>query len=137
MRLLVKMSAPEASRGWSIRDFTERFYTRGTAFCGFWRAGVLVLGAEGRRGMCGPGQESTDGCRDARVSWKPCLQGPLEQGVVSHLQLQGRPLFCLHTGQAATASLESQEDGDFGAVQASVGKYADLLWEGRETRARR
>ena len=53
-----------------------------------------------------------------------------------HLQLQGRPLCCLHTCQAATASLDPQEDGNFGAVQASIGKYADLLWEGREKRAR-
>lgn len=62
-------------------------------------------------------------------------QGPLEQDA-SHLQLQGRPLPCLHTGQAAPASLDPQEDGNLGAVQASVGKYADLLWEGREERAR-
>lgn len=63
------------------------------------------------------------------------LQGPLEQDA-SHLQLQGRPLSCLHTGQAAPASLDPQEDGKLGAVQVSVGKYADLLWEGREESTR-
>lgn len=62
-------------------------------------------------------------------------QGPPKQDI-SHLQPQGRPFHCLHTCQAATASLGPQEDGNFGAVQASVGKYADLLWEGREKRAR-
>lgn len=54
--------------------------------------------------------------------------GSPRQGA-SHLQLQGRPLPCLHTGQAAAASLDAQEDGDLGAVQASVGECADLLWE--------
>lgn len=137
MRLLVKLSSPEASSGWPIRDFMGSLCTRGTTFYRFEGAGGWVLGAEGRRGMCGPGQEFADRCRDTRVNLKPCLQGPLEQGVVSHLQLQRRPLFSLHTGQAATASLHSQENGDFGAVQASVGKYADLLWERREKRARK
>lgn len=68
---------------------------------------------------------------------RPVLQVALEWGAISHLQLQGRPISCLHTCQAATASLDPQKNGDLGAIQASVGKYADLLWEGREKRARR
>lgn len=51
---------------------------------------------------------------------------------VSHLQLQERPLSCFHTCQAATSSLDPQEDGDLGAVQASVRKDTDLLWEVRQ-----
>lgn len=51
----------------------------------------------------------------------------------SHLQPQGWPLSCLNTCQAATSSLDPQEDGHLGAVQASVRKDTDLLWEVRES----
>lgn len=56
-----------------------------------------------------------------------------EEGV-SHLQFQGRPLSCLNTCQAATSSLDPQEDGHLGAVQASVRKDTDFLWEVRQER---
>lgn len=82
-------------------------------------------GRKGWGGTCDPDPESTNGCRAA---WGPGWEGP-------HLQLQGRSLSRLHTCQAATPSLEPQEDGDLGAVQVSVRKDADLLWE--EERDRR
>ena len=89
--------------------------------------------------------ESTAEHRDSGASQRPGqvrYAGAPEWGVVSHLQLQERSLSSLHTCQATAASLEPQEDGDLGAVQASavqvsVGKNADLLWEGGEKRARR
>lgn len=86
--------------------------------------------------MCGPGRAPTGGSRDARVPWRTGSSTESPRIGRSHLQLQGRPLSCLHTGQAAPASLDPQENGNLGAVQVSVGKYAYLLWKGRQERAR-
>lgn len=67
------------------------------------------------------------------MSLRPSGRADSAERWVSHLQLQERPLSCRHTGQAAASSLDPQEDGDLGAVQASVRKDTDLLWEVRQS----
>ena len=95
--------------------------------------GIWALGAEGDGRN--PNKRDVWNLLDHRQAERcqttlEVCRGPPAQGAIAHLQLQGRPLPCLHTCQATATSLDSQEDGELGAFQASVGEYADSLWEG-------